>query len=241
MKYCFDIDGTICSTDSSHNYELAVPFQDVIEHINSLYDSHEITLFTARGSSSGKNWHSLTVSQLNEWGIKYHNLIDKNKPSWDIFIDDKAINALEWRKTIPSKKIGFIAGCFDVIHPGYIEMFKGAKEICNYLVIGLHEDPSIERKEKIKPILTYNERFSILSSIKYIDEIKKYNTEEELTNLLKNTKPNIRFLGEDYKNKKFTGEDLNIPIHFFERKHNWSSTKFKNLIHNQIKALVMDK
>jgi glycerol-3-phosphate cytidylyltransferase len=234
MKYCFDIDGTICSTDSSHNYELAEPFQDVIEHINNLYISNEITLFTARGSSSGKDCHNLTISQLNKWRVKYHKLIDKNKPSWDIFIDDKAINAIEWRKTLAPKKVGFIAGCFDIIHPGYIEMFKTAKEHCNYLVIGLHEDPSIERREKFKPILSYNERSSILSSIKYIDDIKTYNTEEELILLLKVLKPNIRFLGEDYINKKITGSELEIPIHYFERKHNWSSTKLKKLIYNQI-------
>jgi glycerol-3-phosphate cytidylyltransferase len=235
MKYCFDIDGTICSTDSSHNYELAEPYQDVIDYINGLYPHNEITLFTARGSSSGKDWHSLTISQLNKWEVKYHNLIDKNKPSWDIFIDDKAINAIEWRKTLTPKKIGFIAGCFDVIHPGYIEMFKTAKEHCNYLVVGLHEDPSIERGDKLKPILSFSERLNILTSIKYIDSVQKYNTEHDLVLLLKEIKPDIRFLGEDYKNKNFTGRDLNILIHYFDRSHNWSTTKFKNLIYNQIR------
>ncbi len=127
-------------------------------------------------------------------------------------------------------KKGFIAGSFDVIHPGYIAMFKEAKEHCDYLVIGLHVDPTIERPEKIKPILDYWDRFNILTSIKYIDQIHPYILENDLLNLLKTIKPNIRFLGDDYINKNITGKDLNIPIYYVDRSHGWSTTKFKELI-----------
>lgn len=240
MRYCFDIDGTICSTDESHNYELAKPFQDVIEKINELYKNNYIVLFTARGGSSKIDWHDLTVHQLKKWGVNYHELIDKNKPSYDIFIDDKAINSVDWRKSL-TKKVGFVAGNFDVIHPGYIQMFKESKEHCTHLIVGLHSDPSIERPNKIKPILTYEERYEILSSIKYIDDVRRYDTENDLLNLLKEIKPHIRFLGDDYKNKSFTGDNLNIEIYYLSRNHGWSSTKFKHKMYDQMNQTTYNR
>lgn len=126
--------------------------------------------------------------------------------------------------------LGVIAGNFDVIHPGYVKMFKQCKANCDYFLIFLHEDPTIERPEKCKPILSVEERIEILSSLKMIDEVIPYKTEVHLYELLKKYQPDIRFLGDDYKNKKFTGDDLNIPIHYLDRSHGWSTTKFKQLI-----------
>jgi hypothetical protein len=91
--YCIDIDNTICTTDGNH-YELAEPKDDVIDKVNALYDTGDtIKIFTARGSSSGKNWRPLTKWQLENWGVKYHELI-MGKPSADIFVDDRAISKL---------------------------------------------------------------------------------------------------------------------------------------------------
>ena len=129
-------------------------------------------------------------------------------------------------------KKGFIAGSFDVIHPGYIHMFEEAKNNCDYLIIGLQTDPTIERSGKIKPVLDYWDRFKILTSIKYIDQIYSYTLENDLFNLLKTIKPDIRFLGDDYKSKLITGYELNIPVHYIDRSHGWSTTKFKKLIKN---------
>lgn len=129
-----------------------------------------------------------------------------------------------------SKNIGVIAGNFDVIHPGYIYMFDECKEHCDILLLLLHEDPSIERMEKIKPILSLNERIVILSSMKQIDKITTYKTETDLYNILKEKQIDIRFLGDDYRDKSFTGDDLNIPVHYLDRSHGWSTTKFKKLI-----------
>ena len=123
---------------------------------------------------------------------------------------------------------GFIAGAFDVIHPGYIYMFQEAKEYCDHLVVGLHVDP--EANGKLKPILTLTERTSILKCITLVDEIQAYKGEDGLYSLLKIVDPDVRFLGEDYKGKKFTGEDLNIQTVFLNRKHGWSTTKFKHMI-----------
>ena len=127
-------------------------------------------------------------------------------------------------------KKGFVAGNFDVIHPGYIKMFSECKSNCDYFTILLHSDPSIERPEKLKPILTLDERIEVLSSIKFINEIKSYTYETELYDLIKNGGYSVRFLGDDYRNKSFTGDDLNIHIHYLNRDHGWSTTKFKNLI-----------
>ena len=128
------------------------------------------------------------------------------------------------------KNTGVIAGNFDVIHPGYIHVFNKCKEFCTELIILLHEDPSIERPEKLKPILNLDERMIILSSLKQIDQIIPYKLETDLYELLSNLDIDIRFLGDDYKSKPFTGDDLNIPIHFLDRSHGWSTTKFKNKI-----------
>ena len=128
------------------------------------------------------------------------------------------------------KNTGVIAGNFDVIHPGYIHLFNECKEFCTELVILLHEDPSIERPEKLKPILNLNERKMILSSLTQVDQIISYKLETDLYELLSNLDIDIRFLGDDYKSKSFTGDDLNIPIHFLYRSHGWSTTRFKNKI-----------
>jgi len=127
-------------------------------------------------------------------------------------------------------KVGVIAGNFDVVHPGYIKMFKECKERCERFVILLHTDPSIERPHKLKPILSVGERVEILESIKYITDVHTYTYETELVELLKGINPDIRFLGDDYRGKTYTGFELNIPIHYLNRDHGWSTTKFKKLI-----------
>ena len=125
---------------------------------------------------------------------------------------------------------GVIAGNFDVVHPGYIAMFKEMKENCDCLIVLLHTDPSIERPHKLKPILSPDERKEILESIKYVDDVIRYTYEEQLLDLLKVGEFDLRFLGDDYINKPFTGDNLKIPIHYMNRDHGWSTTKFKQLI-----------
>ena len=127
-------------------------------------------------------------------------------------------------------KKGVIAGNFDVIHPGYIAMFKEMKQNCDCLIILLHTDPSIERPHKLKPILSDDERKELHLSIKYIDDVIRYTYEEQLLDLLTVGEFDIRFLGDDYIGKPFTGDNLKIPIHYLNRDHGWSTTKFKKLI-----------
>jgi glycerol-3-phosphate cytidylyltransferase len=130
-------------------------------------------------------------------------------------------------------KTGVIAGNFDVIHPGYIKMFKECKENCDYFVVLLHSDPTIERPEKLKPILSVEERREILFALD-IDTVISYDTENELYWMLKDGNYDVRFLGDDYIGKPFTGDDLDIPIHYLNRDHGWSTTKFKKLIADEV-------
>ena len=132
--------------------------------------------------------------------------------------------------TQPLYNVGVIAGNFDVIHPGYIYMFQEMKRVCKNVIVLLHTNPSIERPEKLPPILSVKERTQILESIKYIDYIHTYTYEKDLVSLLKGINPDVRFLGDDYKGKTYTGFELNIPIYYLERTHGWSTTKFKTLI-----------
>ena len=231
MIYCFDIDGTICNTDGS-NYPSATPFKEAVKEVQRLFDAgHIIKMFTARGTTSKIDWTELTTTQLKEWGVPYHELIMNIKPSFDIMIDDRAINAIEWRKSLgAAPKIGFLAGSFDIIHPGYIYMFEDAKRVCDHLIVALQSDPTIDRPAKNSPVQTLEERKMILSAIKYVDEIKVYTTEKELYNLLKETKIDVRILGTDYLDKPFNGCDLSIPVYFHNRNHSWSSTRLKQLI-----------
>ena len=101
-------------------------------------------------------------------------------------------------------KVGVIAGNFDVIHPGYVAMFKECKANCNNLTVLLHTDPSIERPNKLKPILSVTERKEMLECFRQIDSVYTYTTEAELYELLKGYKFDIRFLGEDYKDKDYS-------------------------------------
>jgi len=130
-----------------------------------------------------------------------------------------------------TKKIGFTCSCFDLLHAGHILMLKDAKEQCDYLIAGLQTDPTIDRPNtKNKPIQSLEERKIQLEAIKYIDEIIIYNTEKDLHTLLENISPDIRVLGSDYTNKKFTGQNLNIKIYYHKRNHNYSTSNLRKKI-----------
>jgi glycerol-3-phosphate cytidylyltransferase len=131
---------------------------------------------------------------------------------------------------------GVIAGNFDCIHPGYIRMFDECKKNCQRLIVLLHTDPSIERPQKLKPILSPDDREKILRSLRQVDDVVQYTLEIDLINELKRINPSVRFLGDDYIDKPFTGDDLNIPITYLNRSHGWSTTKYKNEIAKSLKT-----
>tara|TARA_B100001094_G_scaffold250781_3_gene248428 strand:- start:1603 stop:2091 length:489 start_codon:yes stop_codon:yes gene_type:complete len=134
--------------------------------------------------------------------------------------------------------LGFTAGNFDLLHPGYIITFEEAKRHCDRFIVFLQKDPSEHRKSKYKPVIPLYDRYKALMSIKYIDEVYTYQNEEELYNLIKFWKPDVRILGEDYigndgKPVPFTGDDLPPKVIYTSRSHNWSTTKLKDLITKQ--------
>ena len=104
-------------------------------------------------------------------------------------------------------KVGFTCSCFDLFHAGHVMMLKEAKEQCGYLIVGLQSDPTIDRPEKNKPIQTLFERYVQLEACKYVDEIIPYSTEKELLDILLSYPIDVRIIGEEYKDKHFTGRE----------------------------------
>jgi glycerol-3-phosphate cytidylyltransferase len=131
---------------------------------------------------------------------------------------------------------GITAGSFDLIHPGYIRMFREAKEVCEILIVALQDDPTLDRPQKCKPVQTWEEREEILSSLKFVDEIVRYSTEKELFDLLKSFKYDVRILGADYYGKPFNGDSLEKPVYFCRRDHEYSLTDLKKKIFDSMKA-----
>ena len=143
------------------------------------------------------------------------------------------------------KKIGVTASAFDLCHAGHILMLKEAKTVCDYLIVLLHEDPSVtpaeyRGKKKKKPIMSLEERRVILEGIRYVDEIIPYKTEEDLRRLLIELKPDIRIIGTDWKGKKYTGWDLPIEIYFNSRDHGYSTTELRRRIYEAEKDNELD-
>ena len=124
-------------------------------------------------------------------------------------------------------RIGILASAYDLLHPGHVQMLSYAKGRCDHLIAALHTDPSIERTYKNRPVQSVLERYIQLDGCKYVDEIIPYDTEEDLYNLLQIVKPDIRIIGEEYKDKDFTGKELNIPLYYNSRKHNYSSSSLR--------------
>jgi glycerol-3-phosphate cytidylyltransferase len=129
-------------------------------------------------------------------------------------------------------KIGFTCGAFDLCHAGHVLAFKECKKHCDYLIVGLQTDPSLDRPEKNRPIQSLEERMIQLEGLKYIDRIITYSTEEELYTLLKENTLGIhvRLLGEDWRGKQFTGCDLPLETIFTPRTHSYSTSELRERI-----------
>jgi glycerol-3-phosphate cytidylyltransferase len=127
-------------------------------------------------------------------------------------------------------KMGFTCSTFDLFHAGHIMMLKEAKEQCDYLLVGLQTDPTIDRTNKNKPVQGVFERFIQLQSCKYVDEVVVYATEKELTDILLSYPIDVRILGEEYQGKEFTGHNLDIEFYFNKRRHSFSSSELRQRV-----------
>ena len=129
-------------------------------------------------------------------------------------------------------KIGFVASTFDLLHAGHIVMLAEAKKQCDYLIVGLQTDPTIDRPdEKNPPVQSIVERQIQVAAVKYVNDIVVYSTERDLEDLLKTLPINVRILGDEYEDKDFTGRDIcvkrGIELYFNSRDHSFSSTELK--------------
>lgn len=145
--------------------------------------------------------------------------------------------ASSWHSKKP-KRIGVLFSAFDFIHPGHIAMLKDAKAQCDYLIVGVQTDPTVDSKyrkkagkedhKKNKPIYALEERLEMIEAIKYIDEHFVYTTEEELYAWLQNNDWDVRILGSDWRGAKYTGHDIKKgEVYFHKRTHDLSSTEIR--------------
>lgn len=130
--------------------------------------------------------------------------------------------------------VGFTCSTFDLCHSGHIQMLRDAKGQCDYLICGLQIDPTIDREDKNAPIQTVVERYAQLQAVKYVDEIIPYSTEQDLEDILEMYSIDIRILGEEYRNKEFTGKDIcsrrSIQLFFNNRDHRFSSSGLRQRV-----------
>ena len=131
-------------------------------------------------------------------------------------------------------KVGFTASSFDLFHSGHVAMLKEARNNCDFMIVGIQTDPTIDRPEKNQPIQSVFERYVQLEGCKYIDEIIPYATEQDLVDILLTYKIDVRFIGEEYKTKDFTGKQLcvdkNIKMHYNKRQHSFSTSGLRKRI-----------
>jgi len=134
--------------------------------------------------------------------------------------------------TMMGKPVGFTCSTFDLLHAGHILMLAECKQICDYLIVGVQSDPTVDRPgTKNKPVQSIVERYVQLSAVKFVDEIIVYNTEKDLEDMLMFLPISVRIIGEEYKDKDFTGkqicEDRGIKIWFNSRSHRFSSSELR--------------
>jgi glycerol-3-phosphate cytidylyltransferase len=132
------------------------------------------------------------------------------------------------------KRVGFTCSTFDLLHSGHVAMLREAKTACDYLICALQNDPSVDRPEKNKPIQNIVERQAQLAAIKYVDEILVYNTEEELLDILAMYHIDVKIMGEEYRDKDFTGRELckqrDIEFYFNKRDHRFSTSNLRKRV-----------
>lgn len=144
----------------------------------------------------------------------------------------------EFRTAHSAQRIGVTASCFDLMHAGHVLLLKEAKSMVDIVVVFLQTDPTVDRPSKNKPILSMEERKILVEGCRYVDHIFEYTTEAELLQGLRELQPDIRFLGDDYVGKQFTGSELDVPVHFHNRSvHGISTSAIRKKIYEENKRL----
>ena len=126
--------------------------------------------------------------------------------------------------------VGFTCSTFDLFHAGHVIMLEEAKKQCDYLIVGLQTDPTIDRPQKNKPVQSVFERFVQLDACRHVDQIVVYATEKELRDILLSYPIDVRILGQEYEGKEFTGKDLDIRCYFNTRRHSFSTSELRQRV-----------
>ena len=148
-----------------------------------------------------------------------------------IFSEETVSQINNIKNKYENKTIVFCCSAFDILHCGHILMLEDCKKQGDILVVGLHTDPTLDRDSKNKPIQMYEEREIQIKGCRYVDEVIKYATEDDLLKILSLLNPDVRVLGTDWRGKEYTGYKLPIKIHWHERNHNWSTTYLRERVY----------
>lgn len=227
MRYAVDVDNTLLLTNG--DYTLSTPIQHRVDAVNRLFDEgHHITLFTARGQRSGKDYSELTKQQMETFGVKHHRLLF-GKPDADVFIDDKALNVVDWDTQLQQGCV-WTNGCFDVLHVGHIKMLEfcavEAVRLNCKLVVGVDSDRRVKAaKGSSRPVNCLEDRMAFLAAIKGVSKVVSFDSSEELTNLLAELRPKLMVVGLEYETKEVVGSMHAESIAFFPRYKDHSTTQ----------------
>lgn len=136
-----------------------------------------------------------------------------------------------------NKRVGITFSAFDLFHAGHVKMLEEAKKQCDYLIVGLQTDPTLDRPEKNKPTQTVVERYIQLKGCKHVNEIVPYATEQDLEDILRSFDLDVRIVGDEYMEKDFTGrkycEEKGIELYFNKREHRFSSTSLRQEVYKR--------
>ena len=125
-------------------------------------------------------------------------------------------------------KVGITFGAFDLFHAGHILMLQEAKTVCDHLVVCIQTDPSIDRDEKNAPVQSIVERQIQVTACRYVDEVIVYDTESDVMEILKSVDWDVRILGDEYREKEFTGREETLDKCYFNRRpHSFSSSELR--------------
>ena len=142
-------------------------------------------------------------------------------------------------------KVGITFSSFDLFHAGHVKMLEDARQQCDYLICGLQTDPTLDRPEKNKPVQSVVERYIQLKGCKFVDEIVPYATEQDLEDILRSFKIDVRVIGDEYASKQFTGrkycEQKGVTLFYNKREHRFSSSSLRKEVQEKENIQNKDK
>ena len=234
----------ICDTYSFKCLDDIMGVRHIVSDYPFKWNRHESAIALGYGSTinhTSENPNALFKFNYDYPAVEFYarREIKKDEEILMQYVPDYNLNKL-WFETggrldnltqkEPEDFIGFTCGAFDLMHAGHVQMLEEAKQVCEFLIVGVQEDPSIDRSTKNQPVQSYDERIKMVEACRYVNEVVKYKTEADLYELLQEIKPNVRIIGADWKGKNFTGHDLDIKVYFNSREHTYSTSELRRRV-----------